>query len=475
MYITCYDKDSEEMQRGKDAMKGKSHVIKPLLDKEYPTVSHGKGVYLYDMEGKAYIDGCSGAITANIGHGVQPVIDAMNEQAKKVSFTYRSQFTSEVAEALAAKLASWTPGDLDYVFFVNSGSEATETAMKIAIQYWQEQGRVGKNKILSRWMSYHGITMGALSMSGHVLRRKRFIPLLEEFPSVEPPYCYRCPFNSTYPSCDLLCANQLETAIHRIGADNIAAFIAEPIIGASGGAVTPPPYYYQRIKEICERYDILFIADEVMTGNGRTGKPFGIDHWNVVPDIMALGKGMSAGYTPMAATIASKRILDVIAAGSKLIMSGHTFSANPQSAAVSLAVMKYIEDNQLIAKAEERGVQLMAGLQALAQKHDIMGDVRGKGLLCGIEFVKNRNTKEPFSLSVRVTDRAIEKAMNNGLLVYSASGGIDGQAGDSILVAPPFVISEEEMEELLRILDLSISELTAELEQEGQFAAKERV
>ncbi|MED0675760.1 MULTISPECIES: aspartate aminotransferase family protein [Aneurinibacillus] len=456
-------------------MKIKSHVIKPLLDKEYPTVSHGRGVYLYDTEGKAYIDGCSGAITANIGHGVQSVIDAMKEQAQKVSFTYRSQFTSDAAEELATKLASWAPGDLDYVFFVNSGSEATETAMKIAIQYWQEQGRTGKNKILSRWMSYHGITLGALSMSGHILRRKRFIPLLEEFPSVEPPYCYRCPFGSTYPSCDLLCANQLEQAIHRIGADNIAAFIAEPIIGASAGAVTPPPYYYQRIKEICERYEILFIADEVMTGNGRTGKPFGIDHWGVVPDLMALGKGMSAGYTPMAATIASKRIIDVIAAGSKSIMSGHTFSANPQSAAVSLAVMKYIEDHRLIGKVEERGQQLIAGLQALMQKYEIIGDVRGKGLLCGMEFVKDRTTKEPFPFHLRVTERLIEKAMNNGLLIYSASGGIDGQAGDAILVAPPFVITEEEINELLFILDRSLGELALELEQEGQLASKESV
>jgi adenosylmethionine-8-amino-7-oxononanoate aminotransferase len=456
-------------------MRGHSHVIKPLLDKEYPTVSHGRGVYLYDIEGKAYLDGCSGAVTANIGHGVQPVIDAMNEQAKKVCFTYRSQFTSEAAEALAAKLASWTPGDLDYVFFVNSGSEATETVMKIAIQYWQEQGRTTKNKVLSRWMSYHGITMGALSMSGHILRRKRFIPLLEEFPSIEPPYCYRCPFNSTYPSCGLLCANQLEQAIHRIGADHIAAFIAEPIIGASGGAVTPPPYYYQRIKEICERYNILFIADEVMTGNGRTGKPFGIDHWGVVPDLMALGKGMSAGYTPMAAAIASRRIIDIIAAGSKSIMSGHTFSANPQSAAVSLSVMQYIEDNQLIARAEERGIQLMAGLQALMQKHDIIGDVRGKGLLCGIEFVKNRTTKEPFSLNLHVTERLIEKAMQKGLLIYSASGGIDGQAGDAVLVAPPFVISEEEVNELLFILDQSIGEIEVELKQEGQLVSKESV
>ncbi|WP_027416557.1 aspartate aminotransferase family protein [Aneurinibacillus terranovensis] len=440
-----------------------SYVIKPLLDKEYPMVSSGKGIYLYDSNGKQYLDGCSGAVTANIGHGVQKVIEAMNEQANKVSFTYRSQFTSEAAERLAEKLAQWSPGDLNYVFFVNSGSEATETAMKIAIQYWQELGRPGKNKVLSRHMSYHGITMGALSMSGHVLRRKRFVPLLEDFPVVEPPYCYRCPFNSSYPSCDLQCANQLETAIHRIGADNIAAFIAEPIIGASGGAVTPPPFYYQRIKEICEKYEILFIADEVMTGNGRTGKMFGIDHWDVVPDLMALGKGMSAGYTPMAAAVVSERIIRVIENGSKSIMSGHTYSANPQSAAISLAVMKYMEENHLVAQVDEKGKRLMDGLDRLRAKHKWIGDVRGKGLLCGIEFVKDLYSKQPFPLSLRFTERLIEKAMANGLLIYNASGAVNGQAGDAVIIAPPFVILEEEIDKLVELLDRSITELAEEL------------
>ncbi|WP_047154871.1 aspartate aminotransferase family protein [Aneurinibacillus tyrosinisolvens] len=449
-------------------MNEQSHVIKPLLGKTYPTVSYGMGVYLYDTDGKAYMDGCSGAVTANIGHGVQKVIDAMNEQASKVSFTYRSQFTSEAAEKLATKLAGWAPGDLNYVFFVNSGSEATETAMKIAIQYWQEQGRTGKNKVLSRWMSYHGITMGALSMSGHVLRRKRFVPLLEDYPAIEPPYCYRCPFNSSYPSCDLLCANQLEAAILRTGADNIAAFIAEPIIGAAGGAVTPPPYYYQRIKDICDKYEILFIADEVMTGNGRTGKPFGINHWNVTPDLMALGKGMSAGYTPMAATIVSEKIIDVIRNGSKSIMSGHTYSANPQSAAISLAVMEYIEENNLIQAAEEKGSRLLAGLEKLAEKHGIVGDVRGKGLLCGLELIKERRTKEPFPLQLGVTERLIGKAMKNGLLIYSASGGMNGKAGDAVIVAPPFVITEQEIDELLGMLDRSLGQLTEELRKEGR-------
>lgn len=445
----------------------RSFLIKPLLDVEYPMVSHGKGIYLYDMDGKQYIDGSSGAVTASIGHGVPEIAAAMLEQASKVSFAYRSQFTSDAAEKLAQKLSDLAPGDLNWSFFVNSGSEATETAMKIAIQHWQEKGIKGKNRILSRWMSYHGITMGALSMSGHVLRRKRFVPLLEDFPSVSAPYCYRCPFNGTYPSCGLTCANELETAIRRVGAENIAAFIAEPIIGASGGAVTPPDGYYQQVKEICERYDILFIADEVMTGIGRTGKMFAMEHWGVVPDIVALGKGMSAGYTPMAATIVTDRVMEPILKGSKLVMAGHTYSANPQSAAVSLAVLDYIERHQLVNAAEENGNYLFKKLKGLAQTYSLIGEVRGKGLLLGLELVANDNVRTPFELKLGITARLIEKAFQKGLLVYPASGGIDGIAGDAIIISPPLVIKKEEIDRLVLILEEAIGELQQELQSEG--------
>ncbi|HEY2421404.1 MAG TPA: aminotransferase class III-fold pyridoxal phosphate-dependent enzyme, partial [Neobacillus sp.] len=252
-------------------------------------VAYGKGVYLYDMEGKKYLDAASGAVTANIGHGVTEIIEAMNEQAKKVSFVYRSQFTSEAAEMLANKIAEMAPGDLNWCFFVNSGSEATETAMKMAIQYWQEKGIQTKTKIVSRWVSYHGITMGALSMSGHPSRRARFVPLLEDFPVINPPYCYHCPYKLEAPDCGYLCAHELETMINRIGAEKIAAFIAEPIIGAAGGAIAPPKDYFKIIKEICEKHDILFIADEVMTGFGRTGTMLATEQWGITPDIVALG------------------------------------------------------------------------------------------------------------------------------------------------------------------------------------------
>ncbi|MEW9671418.1 aspartate aminotransferase family protein [Ammoniphilus sp. 3BR4] len=447
--------------------KKRAHLIKPTLDYPYPTVSYGKGIYLYDIDGNQYIDGSSGAVTAAIGHGVPEIAEAMVEQAGKVSFAYRSQFTSEPAEQLAEKLSQLAPGDLNWSFFVNSGSEATETAMKIAIQHWQEKGYGRKNRILSRWMSYHGITMGALSMSGHVLRRKRFVPLLEDFPAVSAPYCYRCPFNSSYPSCQLSCANELETAIRRTGPENIAAFIAEPIIGASGGAVTPPDGYYEKIRELCDKYEILFIADEVMTGIGRTGKMFAMEHWGVVPDIIALGKGMSAGYTPMAATVVSDRVMEPILNGSKSIMAGHTYSANPQSAAVSLAVLKYIERHNLVENAKEQGQYLLEKLADLATRYSIVGDVRGKGLLVGLELVKNSFTKTPFLLSLGITGRIIERAFSKGLLVYPATGGIDGIAGDSIILSPPLMIKKEEIDRMVDILEETISEIQRELEAEG--------
>lgn len=423
----------------------RSHLIKPVLDAIYPMIDYGKGVFLYDKDKKDYIDGSSGAVTASIGHGVPEIIKAINDQANKVSFVYRSQFTSEPAEALAKKLSDMTPGDLNWSFFVNSGSEATETAMKIAIQYWQEQGIYTKNKIISRFISYHGITLGALSMSGHGGRRERFIPLLEEFPSVSAPYCYRCPFEKEYPSCNLFCAKELEKAILRIGKQSIAAFIAEPIIGAAGGAIVPPDGYYTEIKKICDQYNILFIADEVMTGIGRTGKMLAIEHWDVQPDIVALGKGMTAGYTPMAATLVSDKVMEPILQGSKMIMSGHTYSANPQSAAVSLAVLNYIDQHQLIDRGNLMGNYLLHHLSTLANEFHFIGDVRGKGLLVGMEFVYDKLEKTP----IKLANFVIKAAMEAGLLVYPSSAGEEGITGDAILISPPLVITKEEVDELV--------------------------
>ncbi len=437
-----------------------SYLIKPLLDAEYPTIAYGKGVYLFDNEGKKYLDATSGAVTANIGHGVKENIKAMNEQAQKVSFVYRSQFTSEPAELLAKKIAEMAPGDLNWCFFVNSGSESTETAMKMAIQYWQEKGIKTKTRVLSRWVSYHGITLGALSMSGHPGRRTRFEPLLEDCPVIHPPYCYRCPYNLESPGCGFLCAQELETMITRIGADRIAAFIAEPVIGAAGGAISPPKGYYKKIKEICEENDILFIADEVMTGFGRTGTMLAMEHWEVIPDIVALGKGMGAGYAPIAATLASEKVMEPILSGTKIVMSGHTLSANPQSCAVSLAVLEYLQKNDVLKDVECKSVYLRNGLEKLKARFPFIGDIRGKGLLIGIEFVKDLMTKEPFSRNEQVTKKVISIAMRKGLLIYPAGAGIDGVNGDAIIISPPLTITKREIEECLKLLNETFEELT---------------
>ncbi|QCJ43157.1 aspartate aminotransferase family protein [Bacillus sp. S3] len=430
----------------------KSFLIKPLLDEIYPVIDYGKGVFLYDVEGKKYLDAASGAVTANIGHGVTEIIEAMQQQAKKVSFVYRSQFTSEAAEKLAKKIAEWIPGELNWSFFVNSGSEATETAMKMAIQYWQEQGILTKTKVLSRWVSYHGITLGALSMSGHAGRRARFVPLLEDFPVINPPYCYRCPYNLEAPSCGYMCAQELETAIKRIGADQIAAFIAEPVIGAAGGAIAPPKEYFKTIKKICEDNNILFIADEVMTGFGRTGTVLACERWDVIPDIIAFGKGMGAGYAPIAAAVASEKVMAPILAGTKSVMSGHTLSANPQSCAVSLAVLEYLEKNEIIKEVESKGIYLKNQLEKLSDIFPFIGDVRGKGLLLGIEFVEDRETKTPFPRKSLITQNVVALAKEKGLLVYPAGAGIDGVNGDAIIISPPLTITNKEIEILVFLL-----------------------
>lgn len=302
-------------------------------------------------------------------------------------------------------------------------------------------------------------------MSGHVLRRRRFVPLLEDFPVVAPPHCYRCPLQKTYPDCKLACADDLETAIRRIGAEHIAAFIAEPIVGAAGGAVVPPEGYYRRIKDICDRYEILFIADEVMTGIARTGAVFAMEHWGVEPDLIALGKGMSAGYAPIAATLVKDRVMEPILQGSKSVMSGHTYSANPQSAAISLAVLEYIGKHRLVEAAETKGRYLLERIMPLAERYDIIGDIRGKGLLLALEFVSDRDGKVPFTPEMGVTSRIVDKAFEKGLLVYPAAGA-DG-AGDAVIVAPPFVIADDELDLLVRLLEETVREVAAEVKRVG--------
>ncbi|MGE6626883.1 aspartate aminotransferase family protein [Bacillus pumilus] len=450
-------------------METRDYLIKPMLNQHYPVAVKGEGIYLYDRDGKKYIDGSSGAVTASIGHGIREIIDAMTEQAEKVSFTYRSQFTNEPAEELAYELSTLCPGNLNWSFFVGSGSEATETAMKIAIQHWQEQGKAEKNHIISRWMSYHGITLGALSMSGNIARRERFEPLLEKNPVLSSPYSYRSWLPKEEGKQVEWYVQEFKTVIQRIGKERIAAFIAEPIVGASGAALVPPDGYFEAMKRVCEENDILMIADEVMTGFGRTGKMFAMEHWGVVPDIMVLGKGMSAGYSPIAAAVSADHVIAPILSGSGSVMAGHTYSGNPLSAAVSLAVIRYMKKHQLPDRADLSGRYLMNALKELQTNHFIIGDVRGKGLLIGIEFVADRLSKTPFPAHAQMTHLVVETAKQNGLLVYPASAGEDGLGGAAVMIAPPLSITQQEMDELIQLFEQTITQVEQEVINRGFF------
>lgn len=427
-----------------------THLIKPNLRGEYPRVTYGRGVYLYDDRGRRYLDACSGAIAANIGHAVPEITRAMQEQASRVSFVYRTQFTSEPAERLAARLADLAPGDLNRVFFVNSGSEGTETALRLAVQYWRERGRRRKTRLISRHMSYHGMTLGALSMSGHPDRRSGYEEMLHNYPEVPAADCRRCPLRLKPETCELACALEWERALERHDPETVAAVIAEPVVGAAGGAIPAPPGYFRKLREICDRHEVLLIADEVMTGLGRTGAWFACEHEGIVPDLLVVGKGLNAGYTPMSAVLVRAPLVEAMAAGSGSGCFGHTLSANPLSAAICLAVLDYLERHDLIRAARERGDELRRGLEGLAARHRVIGDVRGRGLLLGLELLpRRRNTWPKESAAARL----VEEAFRRGLIIYPAGSSDDT---DAVLIAPPLTITSQEIDLLISLLEATL-------------------
>ncbi|MFZ9981339.1 MAG: aspartate aminotransferase family protein [Cyclobacteriaceae bacterium] len=417
------------------------HLIRPLLNHSYPVAKSASGIWITDVSGRKYFDGSSGAITCSLGHSHPRILETIARESKDLQFVYRSQFSSTQAEALAEKLCTWSRDDIyEYTFFVNSGTEAMETAMKVAWQYWQESGLPEKRQFITRRKSYHGITMGALSLSGHSLRRRRFEDLLEPYPAL---------------TSDLMKdsaehqAQELQHTIDRLGASSVAAFVSEPVVGAAGAAIHPPKDYYQKIKQVCQQNNILFIADEVMTGLGRTGTKFGLDHWNTTADIIAVGKSLGAGYAPIAATLMTKKVLEPIKNGSGLIMSGHTYSAHPLSCAIALDVLKTIEEDNLLSNVQERGIQLIEGLSILRQKFPVIDATRGVGLMTGFEFD---------SALPGLQQKFIGKCFENGLLVYPSVSGPEGKDENGILIAPPFITTSVEMEILLDRLEKSLNE-----------------
>ena len=419
----------------------------------------GEGIYLWSRDGKRFIEGSAGPICVNIGHGVKEVTEAVTNQMNEVSYVHSSHFTTKSVKDTADKLAELAPDTLNYVFFSCGGSEATESAAKMARQYHLLNNGPKRSKIIARWQSYHGNTLGALSMSGNIARRRRFSPMLLDFPHIPPCYCYRCWFGKTCDSCDLECARALDMQIRATGPEYVSAFIAEPFVGATLGSLPAAPGYFQLIREICDEHGVLFISDEVMTGLGRTGKTWGIDHWETIPDIIATAKGLAGGYLPLGATLASDKVFEGFG---EPFAHGHTYGSHPVVCAAGGAVLDYMVKHNLVENSRVTGEYMHKQLEDLYD-HPSVGDIRGKGLFAGIEFVKNKETKETFDPSIGFNGRVVEQCYENGLLVYPGTGTVDGVRGDHIQVAPPLVATKEEVDLIIGLLDKSIGEVEAQV------------
>ena len=370
----------------------------------------------------------------------------MAEQASQLAFAHSSQFHIVGAERLAARLLALAPEGMrrgGRVYFCSGGSEANETAIKLARQYFIERNQPERFRVVSRRQSYHGSTLGAMSMSGNMARRAPYQPLLPEWGHIDPCFCRHCPLGLRFPECRLACAEELETLLRDDREKSIAAFIFEPVVGATLGAAVPPDGYIQRVAEICRQHDVLLIADEVMTGMGRTGMPFAVDHWNIVPDMITFGKGAASGYAPLGGVIVGPRVVEAIAQGSGAFQHGFTYQNHPVSMAAGNAVLDVLEEQKLFARVPDASRELFAALEPL-KEHRHVGDVRGLGLLAAIEFVKDKTTREPFPREENIAANIFQAAMDEGVLTYPTQGCVNGTNGDHILLAPPFIITTEE-------------------------------
>jgi adenosylmethionine-8-amino-7-oxononanoate aminotransferase len=438
-----------------------SHVFYRKHRRPKPVISHGQGVYLWDTDGRRYIDASGGAVVVNVGHGVQEIADAIHEQAARVAYAHATMFTNPALEELAEGLAAHLPLEDARLFFMASGSEATETAIKLARQVQIARGEPSRYRVIARWGSYHGATLGALAITGKPSMRGIFAPMFTDMPHIPPVYCYRCPFGLEYPSCGLRCADALEDEIKRQGAETVAAFIAEPVAGATLGAVVPPDEYWPRVREICDHYGVLLIADEVMSGMGRTGRWFAVEGFGVSPDVICLGKGVSGGYLPLSVTAARGDVVDWLWKETGDFNHGGTFSHQPVAAAAGLATLRYMEKHDLVGRAAELGERLGRALHDAFDDHPHVGDVRGRGLMWALEFVADRATRQPFPPSAHLAERVFERAFAAGLIVYPMSGGVDGVAGDHVMVAPPLVVDEGQVDEIVSYLGPAIDAAVA--------------
>jgi len=440
------------------------HVFYRRMAHSYPVIDRGEGVYLYDTQGKRYLDASGGAVVAVLGHGLAEIAQVMAGQAGRAAYVHGTMFTSQALEEYANALAQVTPITDVRFFPLSSGSEAVETAIKVARQAQMADGYEQKHIVIGRWGSYHGTTLGALAVSGRPRMRKPYLPMIRDMPRIPPPYCFRCPFRLDHPDCDMACAHALEEIIRLMGPENVAAFIAEPISGASLGAAVPPPGYWPLVREICDRYSVLVIADEVMTGFGRTGRWFAIEQWDVSPDILVAAKGASGGYFPLSLTGVRGGLVESIRKRYGDFAHGGTFSHHAVGSAVGLAVLRYLQDKNLVAASAAKGDMLGEKLATALSGLPVVGDIRGEGLMWGVEFVADRQTKRPFRREDDFARRVADAAFEQGLIVYPSIGCVDGILGDLVMVAPPLTIGEAELDVLVTLLSNAIVAVSNTLE-----------
>ncbi|WP_412507528.1 aspartate aminotransferase family protein [Roseovarius sp. SYSU LYC5161] len=426
-----------------------------------PVLDQAKGVYMWDVDGKRYLDGSSGAMVCNIGHSNENVLEAMRRQMEKSTFGYRLHFETEASENLAAKTAGLCPEGLNRVFFVSGGSEAVESAMKLARQYALAVGQGDRWKIISRAPSYHGCTLGALAITSYDPLTRPFDPMMQAMPKIPAPRAYLDGLDPADAATGHHYADMLEAKILEEGPESVLAFIVEPVGGASTGALPPPEGYMERVQEICRRHGVLLILDEVMTGAGRTGAFLAAEHWNLAPDIVVMSKGFAAGYVPLGAMAAHERLVEaVLDAGG--FLHGYTYAGNPLACAAGAAVIDEIERLDLTRNAAVMGEKLQERLRGLMGRYPIIGDVRGMGLLTAFEFMADRDGKAPLPAHLKAFDRFVNIAYENGLIVYSRRTR-NGVEGDHIIVAPPMIATERHLDEITGMLDLSLAQFTEEV------------
>ena len=435
----------------------------PFIPRRAPPleIERAEGVYLYTKSGRRILDAAGGAIVANVGHGRREVAQAVAQELERASYVVPT-FATEGRVRLVERLReSWLPEGLTRVFLASGGSESVDSALRLARMHHVSAGREGRWKVIGRDLSYHGTTLATLAAGGNLKRRKGFEPVLQDWPKAPACYCLRCPLESSYPQCGLACADALEQLIESEGPDSIAAFIAEPVVGSTVGAVVPPDDYWPRIAEICRHYGVLLIADEVMTGFGRTGKRFALDHWGVVPDILIGGKGLAGGYAPIGGVFTSEAIVAPLAEKGADMMY-FTFSAQPGACAAALSVLEILQREHLVERAAKMGERLGDRLAAL-ESHPHVAQVRGRGLLQAVELVKDKATLEPFPRKANLSARVVGAGLKNGVFFYPGGGGGNGHPGearDVIVLGPPFIVEDAQIDEMVTVLEQSIDAVT---------------